>query len=116
MNACITFIAQCRSMAALCGAAVLLTACGGNVEQSSGQQSLALVESSHASPDPQPAPDTAIVATPVDGATGEAGPSTAEELFKANREQAYGPAADQQAAPEPAPTTQPAEAPGAPAG
>lgn len=118
MNAFITFIAQCRSMAALCGAAVLLTACGGNVEQADGQQSLALVESSHANPDPQPAPapDTAVVGTPLDGATGEGGPSTAEELFKANREQAYGAAADQQAAPEPAPTTQPAEAPGAPAG
>lgn len=117
MNAFITFIAQSRSMAALCGAAALLTACGGNVEQPDGQQSLALVESSHASPDPQPTPDTAVVGVPLDGATGEGGPSTAEELFKANREQAYGPAADQNAAPEPAPSTQqPAEAPGTPAG
>jgi hypothetical protein len=118
MYAFITFVSQCRSKAALCsGAALLLTACGGNVEQPAAQQSLALVATSQASGDPQPTPDTAVVGVPVDGATDEGGPSTAEELFKANREQAYGPAADQQAVPEPAPSTQqPAEAPGTPAG
>jgi hypothetical protein len=106
MNALTTFVSHCRIKAALCcGAVLLLTACGGNVENTHGQQSLATVETSQASPATQPTPDTAVVAPTVDGATGDGGPSTAEELFKANSEQAYGPVQAPDAAPDPAMTT-----------
>ena len=92
MNVFATFMSRRFDYALGVGAMLLLAACGGNVDETAGQQSLAAVEASQPSPQPRVAPAAAVAGVdvaPVDGAT-SAGPTSAEEMFKANSAMAYG--------------------------
>ncbi|MEW7849788.1 hypothetical protein AB2N08_13895 [Massilia aurea] len=92
MNAFSTFMPRRIDHVLSVGAVLLLAACGGNVDDMAGQQSLAAVEASQPLSQPHAAPAATVAqvdVAPVDGAT-SAGPTSAQELFKASSDMAYG--------------------------
>lgn len=99
MNALTTLMSRCRIHVLLgAGIALLLTACGGNMDETAGPQLLATVETTgslaQAQAQGQEAPvaeAAAPDAVPVTDA--QAGPASAAEQFQANSEMAYGTAA-----------------------
>jgi len=117
MNAFMTFVAPCRIRAVLCCSAVLLlTACGGSIDATQGQQSVAAAEVVTAHPADHAAPAAEAAAAPADAPAAASAPLSAAEQFKANSQQAYGAPASPEALQAPAPAAAGGDVQGVPAG